>query len=106
MNINQIMKQAQMMQKKMEEMQADLATKEYTGISGGNMVEITIDGKGTMKKVHLAKEIVDPEDIEVLEDLILAAFNDAKKKQEEDSNDVMGGMMGGMKMPPGMKMPF
>ena len=106
MNINQIMKQAQMMQSKMETMQAELANKDYTAIAGGGMVEITINGKGAIKKIKLSKEIVDPEDIEVLEDLIVAAFNEAKKKQEEDSSNVMGGMLGGMQLPPGLKMPF
>jgi len=100
------MKQAQMMQKKVEEAQAELASKEYNGISGGGMVEITIDGKSTMKKIKIAKEIIDPEEVEVLEDLITAAYNDAKKKQEDDSSNIMGGLMGGVKMPPGLKMPF
>ena len=103
MNINQIMKQAQMMQKKVEEAQASLAEKEYIGSSGGGMVEITIDGKASMKKVKLSKEVVDPAEIEVLEDLIVAAFNEAKRKQDEDSQGVMGGLMGGMKMPAGFK---
>lgn len=106
MNINQIMKQAQMMQKKVEDAQASLSEKEYVGTAGGDMVEITIDGKGLMKKIALSKEIVDPNDVEVLEDLIIAAFNEAKRKQDEDSQGVMGGLMGGMKMPAGFKNPF
>ncbi len=106
MDINQIMKQAQMMQQKMEELQSKLESKEYVGISGGEMVKATINGKGKVLEIKLSPEVVDPSDIEVLEDLILAALNDARKKQEEDSSNVMGGMLGGMKMPPGLKMPF
>ena len=106
MNINQIMKQAQMMQKKVEEAQAALAEKEYVGSSGGGMVEVTIDGKAIMKKVKLAKEAIDPSEVEMLEDLIVAAFNDAKRKQDEDSQGIMGDLMGGMKMPAGFKGSF
>ena len=102
MNINQIMKQAQQMQKKLEQMQEEMAHKTYEGSAGGGTVKVTITGKSEMQKISLAKEIVDPEDIEVLEDLIVAAFNDAKKKAEEDS----ASMMGGFQLPGGMKLPF
>ena len=77
-NLGQMMKQAQQMQAKMQEMQARLGEVEMTGQSGAGMVNVTVNGKGEMKKIKLDKSIVDPEDIEVLEDLIIAAFNDAK----------------------------
>ena len=102
MNINQIMKQAQQMQKKLEQMQEEMGQKEFEGAAGGGTVKIVINGKGEMLKTSLSKEIVDPEDIEVLEDLIVAAFNDAKKKLENETSD----MMGGFQLPGGMKMPF
>jgi DNA-binding YbaB/EbfC family protein len=82
-NMNHLMKQAQNMQKKMQEMQEKLANEEFTGISGGSTVEVTITGKGDLKKVRIAPEIVSKDDVEVLEDLIVAAFNDAKRKSEE-----------------------
>lgn len=106
MNINQLMKQAQMMQKKMEEAQAALAEKEYSGSAGGGMVEVTIDGKAFMKKIKLSKEAIDADEAEMLEDLIVAAFNDAKRRQDEDSQGIMGDLMGGMKMPVGFKGAF
>ncbi|MEK6733637.1 MAG: YbaB/EbfC family nucleoid-associated protein [Pseudomonadota bacterium] len=105
-NIANMMKQAQAMQKKMLETQEELSKKEYTGNAGGGVVSITIDGKGFLNKVKISQELANPEEIEILEDLIVAAFNDAKKKQSEDSESSLSGVMGGMNMPAGLKFPF
>ncbi len=106
MNINKLMKQAQAMQKKMEEMQEKVAQMEETGTAGGGMVSITVNGKGEMKKVTLDPAVVDPEDIETLEDLIIAAFNDAKGKIDATTGEEMAKVTSGMGLPPGMKMPM
>lgn len=105
-NINQIMKQAQAMQKKMAEMQEKLAVTEFAGSAAGGGVAITINGKGDMLKVKIDPSLVDKDDVEVLEDLIIAAFNDAKKKSDNNSESELSGAMGGLSLPPGFKMPF
>lgn len=105
-NLGQMMKQAQQMQSKMQEMQAKLADVEVSGQSGAGMVSVTVNGKGEMKSVKLSKEIVNPDDVEMLEDLIVAAFNDAKKKVEDHVADETSKLMGGLKLPPGIKLPF
>jgi len=106
MNIQKMMQQAQKMQKQMEEMQAKLAETEFEGTSGGGMIKVTINGKSELKKLSIDKSLVDPEDVEMLEDLIVAGFNNAKKEADEASSDAMSGAMGGMGLPPGFKMPF
>lgn len=106
MNIQQIMKQAKAMQQKVEEAQAKLMEMEFEGSSGGDMVKVTITGQGQLTKLTLEPSIVDPEDIEVLEDLIVAAFNAAKKKADEEAGSTMSDAAGGMGLPPGMKLPF
>ena len=105
-NIANMMKQAQAMQSKMAAEQEKLAKQEYTGSAGGGVVDITVSGKGELLKIKISKELMDPEEVEILEDLVVAAFNEAKKKQTEDSESSMSGMMGGMNLPAGMKMPF
>jgi DNA-binding YbaB/EbfC family protein len=100
------MKQAQQMQSKMTEMQEKLGELEVSGTSGGGMVTVTLNGKGEMRGVKLDKSLVDPEDIEVLEDLIVAAHNDAKGKAEAAMQDEMQKVTGGLQLPPGMKLPF
>lgn len=106
MNIGQIMKQVQDMQAKMGQMQEKLGQIEVTGQSGGGMVQATVNGKGEMKKIKLDPKLVDPAEIEMLEDLIVAASNDAKAKMDEQVAAEGEKMMGGMKLPPGFKMPF
>ena len=106
MNIAAMMKQAQTMQKKMLETQEKLAEQEYVGNSGGGVVTVTVNGKGEMLKVEISKEMMSPDEVEVLEDLLVAAFNDAKKKQNEDSESNMSGLMNGLNLPAGMKLPF
>ena len=105
MNIQGLMKQAQMMQKKMQEEQAKLAEEEVEGTSGGGMVKVTLNGKFTMTKITIDKSIIDPEDSEVLEDLIMAAYNDAKDKVDAKMNDSMSALTGGMNLG-GLKFPF
>ncbi|CAK0755719.1 putative nucleoid-associated protein YbaB [uncultured Gammaproteobacteria bacterium] len=105
-NIGNMMKQAQQMQARMQEMQEKLGTLEVTGQSGAGMVEVTLTGKGEMKKITLSKAIVDPEEIEVLEDLIVAAYNDARNKSEALAAEESQKLMGGIKLPPGIKLPF
>lgn len=105
MNIQGIMKQAQMMQKKMEEEQAKLAQEEVEGSSGGGMVKVTLNGKFEMKKLSLNNSLVDPQDVEVLEDLIVAAYNDAKNKVDAKMQDSMNALSGGLNLG-GLKLPF
>lgn len=95
-NMNNLMKQAQKMQKTMEENQKALEEKEFTATAGGGAVEVTITGKKEVTKVKLAEEVVDPDDIEMLEDLIVAATNEALRKVEEESAAVMSKLTGGM----------
>ncbi|MCR4922981.1 MAG: YbaB/EbfC family nucleoid-associated protein [Lachnospiraceae bacterium] len=93
-NMGNLMKQAQKMQKQMEENQKLLEEQEYTVTSGGKAVEITITGKKEITKVKIDPEAVDPDDVEMLEDLIMAAVNEAIKKVEDASNEVMGKLAG------------
>lgn len=95
-NMNNLMKQAQKMQKQMEENQKLLEEKEYTATAGGGAVEITVSGKKEVIKVKLAEEAVDPDDVEMLEDLIMAAANEALRKMEEETNAVMSKLTGGL----------
>jgi DNA-binding YbaB/EbfC family protein len=105
-NLGQLMKQAQAMQEKMAEMQAQLDALEMTGVAGGGMVELTLNGKGDLKKIRLDKALVDPQEVEVLEDLIVAAFNDAKRKVSAHAEQEMQKLTGGLQLPGGMKLPF
>lgn len=95
-NMNNLMKQAQKMQKQMEESQKALQEKEYTASAGGRAVEITVSGKKEIVKVKLAEEAVDPDDVEMLEDMIMAAANEALRKMEEDTAAVMSKLTGGL----------
>jgi DNA-binding YbaB/EbfC family protein len=105
-NLGNLMKQAQQMQAKMGEMQAKMAEMEVTGSAGAGMLQVTLNGKYELKKVKIDPSLVDPSDVEVLEDLILAAFNDAKNKAEAAMADEMARMTGGLNLPPGFKLPF
>ena len=105
MNIQGIMKQAQMMQKKMEEEQAKLAQEEIEGSSGGGMVKVVLNGKFDMKKLNIDKSLIDADESEVLEDLIVAAYNDAKNKVDAKMQDSMSAMTGGINLG-GLKLPF
>lgn len=105
-NLGQMLKQAQQMQTRIQEMQQRLAAVDVTGVAGGGMVEVTLTGKGEIKKIRLDKSIVDPAEIEVLEDLIVAAFNDAKTRVERRIAEETEKLTGGFNLPPGMKLPF
>ena len=95
-NMNNLMKQAQRMQRQMEEQQAALESKEFTATAGGGVVKVVVSGKKEVVSVHLEEEVVDPDDIEMLEDLIVAATNEALRKMEEDSQEKMGKVTGGL----------
>ncbi len=95
-NMSNLMKQAQRMQRQMEEGQKELETKEFTAAAGGGAVEAVVNGKKEMIGIKLAEEVVDPEDIEMLQDLIVAAVNEALRKAEEASAELMGKMTGGL----------
>ena len=95
-NMNNIMKQAQKMQKQMEQAQAELESSEYTATSGGGAVEVTISGTKEITKIKLDPEVVDPDDIEMLEDLIMAATNEAFRAMESDSQAQLSKLTGGL----------
>ncbi|MGM0561932.1 MAG: YbaB/EbfC family nucleoid-associated protein [Pseudomonadota bacterium] len=105
-NLGQIMKQAQEMQGRMNELQEKLQEMEITGQSGGGLVQVTLTGKGEAKKVKIDPSLIDPNDSEVLEDLLLAAINDARGKVDTEAQEQMKELTGGMKLPPGMNLPF
>ena len=95
-NMNNLMKQAQKMQRQMEENQKALEEKEFTAAAGAGALELTNSGKREIKKVTLSEEVVDPDDIEMLEDLIVAATNEALRKVDEESSAVMSKLTGGL----------
>ena len=95
-SMNNLMKQAQRMQRQMEEGQKELETKEFTAKAGGWAVEVTVTGKKEITKVKLSEEAVDPDDIEMLEDLIVAAANEALRQADEANTELMSKMTGGL----------
>ena len=103
-NFGQMMKQAQQLQAKMAEMQEQLAALEVTGGAGGGMVAVTLNGKGEARRVKIDPSLTG--EVEVLEDLLVAAFNDAKGKAETMMAERMAGLTGGLALPPGFKLPF
>ncbi len=105
-NLAQMMKQAQEMQSKMAEMQEKLLELEVTGVAGGGMVSVTLNGKSEMRGIKIDPALIDPNEPEVLEDLIVAANNDAKQKVEAQVADKMKDMTGGLNLPEGFKLPF
>lgn len=84
------------MQRQMEESQKEMETKEFTAAAGGGAVEVTVTGKKEVVKVKLSEEVVDPEDIEMLEDLVVAATNEALRKADEANAEIMNKMTGGL----------
>jgi len=105
-NLGVLMKQAQEMQSKMAEMQESLSAMEAEGTSGGGMVRVTLSGKSEVRKVSIDPSLMVADDREVLEDLIVAAFNDAKSKVEVRVQEKMSELTGGLNLPPGMQLPF
>ncbi len=102
MNMNNLMKQAQKMQKQMEEVQAGLDTRVFETTSGGGAVRVAITGKKEIKEIEISKDVVDPDDVEMLQDLILTAVNEAIRQAEETVSGEMGKLTGGMGLPGGL----
>jgi DNA-binding YbaB/EbfC family protein len=105
-NLAGLMKQASQMQAKMQEMQAKLESMEMEGVSGAGMVSVIMNGRSELRRVTIDPKLADPADMEMLQDLILAAHADAKRKIETAAAEEMQKMTGGMDLPPGMKLPF
>jgi DNA-binding YbaB/EbfC family protein len=105
-DIMNMMKAAGEMKAKMEAMQAELAELVVEGRSGGGMVIVTLSGKGDMRGIKIDPALLKPEDAEVVEDLIIAAYNDAKGKSEAEAQRKMAEVTAGLPIPPGMKLPF
>ncbi|MBF0178437.1 MAG: YbaB/EbfC family nucleoid-associated protein [Magnetococcales bacterium] len=104
-NIGEIMKQAQAMQNKMVKLQEELAGVTVTGQSGGGMVQVVMNGKQEVSRVKIDPSVVDADDLEMLEDLVVAAINDAQRKVQETAQESMAKVTGGMKIP-GLNLPF
>lgn len=105
-NFAQMMKQAQKMQEQMAAAQNKVSEMEAEGSSGAGMVTAVVNGKGELRKLKIDQSLVDPQETEVLEDLIIAAINDAKHKVDAKSQEEMARVMGEFKLPPGVKLPF
>ena len=98
-NMNEMLKQAQKMQEDMQNLQADLEEREYTATSGGGLVEVTVDGKHFIKNIKIKPEAIDPDDSEMLEDLIIVAVNEAIDNAIKTSEEEMSAITGGLNMP-------
>jgi DNA-binding YbaB/EbfC family protein len=105
-NLAGLMKQAQQMQERMQEMQAKMEGIEVDGASGAGLVTVTLNGKGELRRIKIDPKVADPADVEMLEDLIVAAHRDAKTKAETMMQAEMQKVTGGLQLPPGMKLPF
>lgn len=105
-NLAGLMKQASQMQAKMEEMQTKLEAMEIEGSAGAGMVTVTLSGKGDLRRVKLDPKLADPSEMEILEDLIVAAHAEAKRHLEAHTQSEMQNVTGGLNLPPGMKLPF
>ena len=105
-NLGQLMKQAQEMQAKMAEMQESLGQMEIEGVAGAGLVKVTLNGKGEMRRLRIDPTLANPDEAEILEDLIVAAHNDAKGRIEARVQEETQKLMGGIPLPPGMKFPF
>lgn len=99
MNMNNLMKQAQKMQQEMEKMQAQLEEKEFTSTAGGGVVKVTVNGKKQILDIEIDPEAVDPDDVEMLQDLILTACNQALQTADEETASQMKKLTGGLNMP-------
>ncbi len=105
-NFGQMMKQAQEMQARMAQMQEELAAMEVTGAAGGGLIQVTLSGKGDARAVKIDPSLISADEVEVLEDLLVAAINDAKAKTEALAAEKMQALTGGLQLPPGFKLPF
>lgn len=100
------MKQASQMQSKMTEMQEKLAAITIEGVSGAGMVTVTLGGKGDMKSIKIDPKLADPAEMEMLQDLIVAAYSDARRRLDETTQEEMQKVTGGINLPEGLKFPF
>lgn len=105
-NLAGMMKQAQQMQQKMADMQAKLEAAEIEGVAGAGLVRVTLTGKGVLKSVKIDPKLIDPGETEMLEDLVVAAHADAKGKLDAITEAETRNAMGGLNLPPGLKLPF
>ena len=105
-NIMGLMGQFKEMQEKMAQLQEDLKSMEVTGEAGGGLVTVTLTGKGEMRAMHIDPSLIKPDEVEILEDLVLAAHNDAKGKAESAVEEKTRELTAGLPIPPGMKLPF
>lgn len=105
-NISNMLKEAQKLQQRMSEMQQRLEEIEVSGSAGGGLIAVTLNGKGYMRKIKIDPALMVPAEAEMLEDLVVAATNDAKGKLESQMQDEMGKLTGGLPLPPGFKLPF
>ena len=105
-NLAGLMKQAQQMQGKMQEMQARMESMEVEGVAGAGLVSVTLNGKGDLRRIKIDPKVADPADVEMLEDLIVAAHGTARQKVEAATAEEMQKVTGGMQLPPGMRLPF
>ncbi|WP_341705285.1 YbaB/EbfC family nucleoid-associated protein [Ferrovibrio sp.] len=105
-NLGQMMKQAQAMQQRMQEMQAEMEGREVQGSAGGGMVTVTLNGRSELRGVKIDPSLLKPEEAEILEDLLKAAHADAKGKVEREMAEEMQKLTAGLPIPPGMKLPF
>ncbi|RBP42790.1 YbaB/EbfC family nucleoid-associated protein [Garciella nitratireducens] len=98
-NMGNMMKQVQKMQKEMQKMQSELEEKEVEASAGGGAITVKANGKKMITSIHIEPEVVDPEDIEMMEDLVMAAVNEALRKADEMVNSEMGKLTGGLNIP-------
>lgn len=105
-NLAGLMKQASQMQQKMQELQERLDTEEVEGIAGAGMVTVRLSGKGALRGVKIDPRLADPNEMEMLQDLLLAAHAEARRKMDALAAEAMQQITGGMSLPPGMKLPF
>ena len=103
MNMQKILQMGQQMQSRMSEIQENLGNREISGTAGGGMVTATVDGKGQVRGLSIDRDVVDPDDVEMLEDLVLAAVSEAQKKAKETYEEEMQKLAGGLPFP--MKLP-
>ena len=104
--LQQMLKQAQKIQNQMAEAQDKLAAQEVEGASGGGLVTVTVNGRSQMKRIKIDPSLLTPEEGEVLEDLVVAAYNDANTKAESMMNEEMSKITGGLGLPPGLQFPL
>jgi DNA-binding YbaB/EbfC family protein len=101
-NLQQLIQMGQQLQSRMQELQEDLKNRTYEATAGGGMVTATVDGKGDLKGIRIDPGVVDPDDVEMFEDLVVAAVSEAQRKARSEYEEEMKKMAGGMPMPPGM----